>query len=513
MRNSRRHFTITLSIVLLFTIVSYSSLAGTNNDYSLSDNLVSSIENLGNQDNSGERKIDYSLGYRYNNELDQPISILTLSNDLYPAIIGDLLLPYDDIEEIDHINVDTEDLPTVEEMLEYDVVWVYAVIWFSDAIGLGNLLADYIDAGGAIVCTFSSVTEGMRLEGRIIDDEYLPFSIGGIGMGFEPVLQLGDFDTEHPIMVDVAWLSGGWLFSQSEITEGSGWVADWDNGYPLVGERGTAICVNQFLADDFSWDGDMIVLFHNSLIYAHELTAEGPELELIAEPSNPPVAIPANGGNFLWDATVINLTENIVIFDAWTELTLPNGSSYGPLTLFEGLALVGDAMIMASPTQAVPGFAPAGIYTYHAKVGDYPEVIAEDSFEFEKLGGFEINNQSVEDWIVSGWFEEINNTEPAHRTNLSTGEQILSITNVHPNPFNVETQISFDLTSNALVNIKLFDVVGREVIELTDQHYIAGSYNVQWDGTGFSSGVYFVTITATGDNFNIQQTGKIMLLK
>lgn len=69
----------------------------------------------------------------------------------------------------------------------------------------------------------------------------------------------------------------------------------------------------------------------------------------------------------------------------------------------------------------------------------------------------------------------------------------------YPNPFNPTTNIKFDLPKQGLVSLKVYDVVGKEVATLVNEVKSAGSYNVDFNGTNLSSGVYFYRLEA--DNF------------
>lgn len=70
-----------------------------------------------------------------------------------------------------------------------------------------------------------------------------------------------------------------------------------------------------------------------------------------------------------------------------------------------------------------------------------------------------------------------------------------------PNPFNPVTKIKFDIPSNvnresSIVNLKVYDGLGREVITLVNDKLSAGSYEVKFSGSNFSSGVYFYKLSA-----------------
>ena len=66
----------------------------------------------------------------------------------------------------------------------------------------------------------------------------------------------------------------------------------------------------------------------------------------------------------------------------------------------------------------------------------------------------------------------------------------------YPNPFNPVTKINFDLPENGLVNIRLYDILGREVAVIVNEVRNAGYHTVQFDGSKLGSGVYFYQMSA-----------------
>jgi glucuronoarabinoxylan endo-1,4-beta-xylanase len=66
----------------------------------------------------------------------------------------------------------------------------------------------------------------------------------------------------------------------------------------------------------------------------------------------------------------------------------------------------------------------------------------------------------------------------------------------YPNPFNPETVISYELPARSTVNLRVFDVHGREVRTLVEGEADAGRHHVRFDASGLSSGVYFYTLRA-----------------
>lgn len=79
----------------------------------------------------------------------------------------------------------------------------------------------------------------------------------------------------------------------------------------------------------------------------------------------------------------------------------------------------------------------------------------------------------------------------------------------YPNPFNPATTIDFHLAASSLVSLRVYDVLGREVATLAHERKPAGSYHVQWNAAGFSSGIYFYQLSAG----TFVQTKKMLYLK
>jgi hypothetical protein len=84
----------------------------------------------------------------------------------------------------------------------------------------------------------------------------------------------------------------------------------------------------------------------------------------------------------------------------------------------------------------------------------------------------------------------------------------------YPNPFNPSTKIKFTIPQDERretknVSLKVFDVLGNEVATLVDEYKPAGSYDVEFDASRLSSGVYFYQLKA-GEYI---QTKKMMFLK
>ena len=79
----------------------------------------------------------------------------------------------------------------------------------------------------------------------------------------------------------------------------------------------------------------------------------------------------------------------------------------------------------------------------------------------------------------------------------------------YPNPFNPTTTISFTLPFDSRVILKIYNELGEEVATLGENTYSAGIHTIDWDASGYSSGLYFYRLEA-GD---FAETKKLLLLK
>ncbi len=84
----------------------------------------------------------------------------------------------------------------------------------------------------------------------------------------------------------------------------------------------------------------------------------------------------------------------------------------------------------------------------------------------------------------------------------------------HPNPFNPETEIRFQLPEASHVVVRIFNTLGQEIRTLTDAQYVAGYHSVRWDGKDnhgnpVSSGVYLYQLRAG----TFSQVKKMSLLR
>ncbi len=101
---------------------------------------------------------------------------------------------------------------------------------------------------------------------------------------------------------------------------------------------------------------------------------------------------------------------------------------------------------------------------------------------------------------------------------IPTGDDRENITNVpakyslsqnYPNPFNPSTKIKYELPVSDYVTIKVYDLIGKEVLTLVSERQEAGRYSVTLNGADLSSGMYFYKLTSG----EFTETRRMILLK
>lgn len=82
------------------------------------------------------------------------------------------------------------------------------------------------------------------------------------------------------------------------------------------------------------------------------------------------------------------------------------------------------------------------------------------------------------------------------RTESNTLPKGFSLAQNYPNPFNPSTIIQYNIPSGSKVKIEIFDVLGKLVSTLVSEYKAAGNYEINFNASKLSSGVYFYKLTA-----------------
>ena len=104
---------------------------------------------------------------------------------------------------------------------------------------------------------------------------------------------------------------------------------------------------------------------------------------------------------------------------------------------------------------------------------------------------------------------EITRGSPTSTSEAQTLPADFALSQNYPNPFNPATQIAFALPQAGPVRLAVYDVLGREVAVLVDEHLSAGTHEATFEATGLPSGVYLYRLEA----HSFTRTQRMLLAK
>jgi len=164
-------------------------------------------------------------------------SVLVVHSVPVPGRAQDVIDKLDDtgsfsVVDDQDVNVGT---PLLSDLLLHDKVLVFTENEPADPSELGDRLADYVDLGGGLVTAAFVQRQSKGLDGRIVDDEYLPFEIGGFVIGSASLEPVAGWENS-PLLDGVVSFDGGsssWR-CDSDLVAGAYEVARWSDGLPLV---------------------------------------------------------------------------------------------------------------------------------------------------------------------------------------------------------------------------------------------------------------------------------------
>lgn len=130
---------------------------------------------------------------------------------------------------------------------------------------------------------------------------------------------------------------------------------------------------------------------------------------------------------------------------------------------------------------------------------------------FAYVWGQTIEELRLNVWNMRAWYERYNDptytsVEEELVSDLPTSMELLP---AYPNPFNPSTTLRFNLQQSGNVRLQVYDLQGRLVSTLREGRLAAGSYQVPFNATNLSSGIYLVRLQADGQS----QLQKISLIK
>ncbi len=112
----------------------------------------------------------------------------------------------------------------------------------------------------------------------------------------------------------------------------------------------------------------------------------------------------------------------------------------------------------------------------------------------------------------SGYSSEVSSrTEPMNKQsfmNINASNYDYDLKNF-PNPFNPQTNITYSIKETGLIQLKVYNMLGKEIVTLVNEDKNPGIYSVSFDGTNLPSGIYICTMKADNNTKN----QKLLLMK
>ena len=166
---------------------------------------------------------------------------------------------------------------------------------------------------------------------------------------------------------------------------------------------------------------------------------------------------------------------------------------------------------MYSRTVVVPAGEPGGVFEYKfAMMYPFADTVNGGSSPLDNEGGFGVNHQMV---LIDGPAIVLNNVFGDFTTSVEQIDDLIpdqfSLEQNYPNPFNPSTTIRYAITESGLVNLKVYNLLGQEVLTLVNEEQTSGVYEVKLNASSLSSGIYFYTLTSG----KFIDTKKMIMLK
>ena len=159
-----------------------------------------------------------------------------------------------------------------------------------------------------------------------------------------------------------------------------------------------------------------------------------------------------------------------------------------------GLAL-SDNGVLWRKYPGNPVFLPGGSADWDGTLAGVGLVVEEDSLRMWYSGYGPAGSGGYDAWQIGYAVSPFDTTVLAVANKAEVPGQFSLLANF-PNPFNASTVISFELPQRAVVDIRVYDVLGKEVVTLVHGSYSAGRHSVTFEAGGQASGVYYCRVEA-----------------
>ena len=251
-------------------------------------------------------------------------------------------------------------------------------------------------------------------------------------------------------------------------------------------QRGDWNTVYQTASDLGHYVGDAHQPLHNTINYNGQLTGN-------------------NGIHSRYETSMINAHQAELLILADSAMYIDSPLEFVFSFVLHSNSLIDSIFIADDSAKALS----SGNYndTYYNELWRRTKNFTKEQFQ---TATFDLASLFYTAWVNAG------SPVPLSVQEISPQQKKFSVKQNYPNPFNPTTTLTFELPSDALVTIKVFNILGNEVATLFNGKQMeAGEHKIPFDASRLTNGVYFYRIFAqiTGQNKPVIQTKKMVLMK
>lgn len=128
--------------------------------------------------------------------------------------------------------------------------------------------------------------------------------------------------------------------------------------------------------------------------------------------------------------------------------------------------------------------------------------------------GISVGEDGTELYTIDGgltWTTSLSSGDATYRVTILENS-VTQLTN-YPNPFNPNTKISYNLSTDAQVTAKVYDMLGRAVMDYGTNFQKAGTHTHEFNASGLSSGIYFYSVKTNAGGSESFKTLRLILTK
>ena len=195
-------------------------------------------------------------------------------------------------------------------------------------------------------------------------------------------------------------------------------------------------------------------------------------------------------------------SNGMTVFDVSDPYNPSIGSSVLAGNRIDDLKIVGKFAYLQSSDR--------GVNVVDISNPDSSKCVGYFTHHFKTTGIYYSNNELFQAVLDSGLYIFSNDLLPTSvERDFTHMPKDICLYQNYPNPYNPFTKIQYTINKTSNVKLRVYDILGKEIITLINEEKLPGTYEIKFDGSNYSSGIYFYRIE-TGE---YAETKKMLLLK